>query len=116
MSSRSEDNIQDESITDTADHASDVTDARGFNKTTIFSKNTHNQAIDVQIQGSVDEAFTDPQDIGAPIALGIGSVTPTTDSTDVTTYFPWYRVVSTCAIAPASGSIVVWALKGKLIL
>ena len=107
--------VLNEEIRDTADHNSEGTDILQYNKVTVLAKNTMDQGVSIQWQGDVTPDFANVRDIGAPIALGVGSVTPQYDVTAVTVYYPFYRVVATCAIAPTVGSVEVTFAKGKLI-
>jgi len=106
-----------EEIRDTNAHNSSVyhntwhadTHARvlGIKKTIIY-KNGLNQACSLQVQGSVDQAFTDPVAINSAINAAASMSVPLYEA--ASDYFPYLRIVTTCSVAPASGSLDVWVL------
>ena len=107
--------VLDESIRDALAHTSEETDIQDFNRITILAKNTLDQTVGVQWQGAAEPDFADPIDIGAPVALAVGNVNAQYDSTVVTVYYPFYRVIATAGGVPTVGKTEVWIVKGKLI-
>lgn len=98
-----------EEIRDTDDHNSLVYFARVYAiKRTVLYKNGLNQAVELQVQGSVDKAFTDPVAVGAAISAAASMSVPLYET--MSDYFPYLRIVATCTIAPTSGSLSVWKL------
>ena len=102
--------FEDEEIRDTEAHSSTVykmaeIHARGIMKSIIY-KNGLNKACSLQVQGSVDEAFTDPVDVGNAISAG-ASMSAALYETE-SDYFPFLRIEATCTEAPTSGSLAVW--------
>jgi len=87
----------------------DLTHARTISvKRTVVYKNGLNQVCSLQVQGSVDEAFTDPVAIGTAINAAASMSAPLYET--VSDHFPYLRIVGTCAVAPASGSLNAWIL------
>lgn len=102
--------FNDEEIRDTEAHSSTIYNlpeihARGITKSIIY-KNGLNKICSLQVQGSVDEAFTDPVDVGNVISAAASMSAALYET--VSDYFPHMRIEATCAEAPTSGSLAVW--------
>ena len=101
-----------EEIRDTNAHNSSVYEkqarSKAMLKVTVLYKNGLNQACSLQVQGSVDQAFTDPVAIGTAINAAASMTVPLYET--VSDYFPHLRIVGTCTVAPASGSLSAWIL------
>lgn len=89
-------------ITDTSDHTSTVVMISGFIPKTIGIITTLDEIVDIQVQGSFTSAFTNVYDIDSPIAYNNEN-----DYIVLTDYFPYMRVVASCATAPTSGALTV---------
>lgn len=107
--------VLDEEIRDAIAHTSDGTDIHDFNKVTVLAKNTLDQSVSIQWQGDVTPDFANVRNIGAPIVLAAGNITPQYDVTAVTVYYPYYRVVATAGGVPTVGYTQVTFSKGKLV-
>lgn len=104
--------FDDEAIRDTEDHSStiytlDQMNATGIMKSIIY-KNGLNKACSLQLQGSVDEAFTDPVDLGESMSAAASMSAALYDT--FSDYFPFIRIVATCAETPTSGALNVWVV------
>ena len=104
--------FEDEEIRDTEDHRSTVypmptIHARGIMKSIIY-KNGLNKVCSLQVEGSVDEAFTDPVAIGVAVSAAASMSVPLYET--VSDYFPFLSIVVTCAVQPTSGSLDAWIL------
>jgi len=94
-------------LRDVNPHNSSVfeTYARSQPKLVIF-KNTHDQALSLQLQGSIDTGFTNPVKIGPAVTAPAGMTAPDYQWLRE----PWWilRIVATAAVAPSSGQLDVW--------
>ena len=95
-----------EAIRDTSAHNSLVSFSGEFIAKTIIVKNSLNQIATMQLQGS-DAGASTWLDIGAPSAVAASTNIYLT----VSDFFPNFRVVATCAIAPSSGNLNVCIIK-----
>ena len=95
--------IDAKEIRDTADHNGDAVPAIGVWKCSVAWANGLNQDASLQIQGSWDKDFSKAFNIGTAETATTG----TNSYKEVTSYFPFYRVVATCSVAPATGSLTV---------
>lgn len=68
----------------------------------FFAVNTLNQAVSLQYQGSFDG--TTYANIGSATSV---SATSGTSAQTLSDPWPYVRVVATCSVAPASGSLTV---------
>ena len=97
----------DEAIRDQANHPSAASAMGEFNAETIVVYNTLDQAVDNQLQGSIDG--TTWLDVGSSF-----SITATTnDYETVTDYFPFYQIISSCASTPTTGNLNIWIVKSR---
>jgi len=94
-------------IRDTSPHESAVYDTAepGKAKLVIF-KNTHNQPISLQLQGSLNKEYTDPVNIGPAVTAPAGMTAPDYQWLRE----PWWylRIVAAAAVAPSSGQLDAW--------
>jgi len=72
-------------------------------KRSYVYKNGLNQDVALQIQGCIDEAFTNPVDMGAGWT-GSASMSAYDIETQ-TDYMPYLRVQAQCTVGPASGDL-----------
>jgi len=108
MSIASEDKIIDAlAIRDTSNHNSSASEERGFIPKTVVVWNHLNQTLTCQVQGDIEDGFSNPIDVGDPF-----DITANTDDYEtLTDYFPFMRVVTSCAIAPTSGDLTIYIAK-----
>jgi len=76
---------------------------------TIIIENGLNQAVTYQCQGSMHSDFSNMFLIGS--TWDVAANTNTYQSCD--TYFPYWRVIATCATAPTTGNMTVHVLGAK---
>ena len=98
-------------ITDDIAHNSSIFNASRNNYITFFIKNTLNQMISVQIMASRTNSVTDAVTVGNPftVAATIG-VEARTKTTENDGYLPYYFIIVTAAVAPASGTVNAYAI------
>ena len=81
---------------------------------TLYLKNTANRALTVQVQGSRDQAFTNPFSVGPAISMADGSATATEAVASLTDHVPFIRVNAKSTTTTAtSGSLVVELMAQK---
>lgn len=75
----------------------------------IVYKNMHDQAVSLQLQGTLDKAFSDPIDIESPILPILAAASMGSPKYEWLTE-PWQylRMKATCSVAPESGRLDVW--------
>lgn len=102
--------FDDEEIRDTEGHDTsayrmDEMHTIGIKKSLIYL-NTLNKICILQLQGSVDAAFTNP----VPFGIAISAAASMSEALYkmFSDYFPFIRVEATCAEAPASGVLNAW--------
>lgn len=84
-----------------------------YTEKVFYLKNTSDRAVNVQVQGSPTEDFTDAYDLGSPVALAVGSVTPQLDKVIQSDYHMYIRIKVTSTTTDAtvgSVSVVVGAI------
>jgi len=108
MSIASEDKIFDAlAIRDTNDHNSTVSEERGFIPKTVIVHNHLDQTVTCQVQGDIEDGFSNPIAISDPF-----NVSGTTDDYEtLTDYFPFMRVVASCSVSPTTGTLTVYIAK-----
>lgn len=94
-----------EAIRDTSTHTSSVKDNRGYVLKTIAVCNKLNQSVTVQVQGSIDDTFTEIFNIGTSFNVS----TSTNHYENASDYFSYIRITATCATAPTTGDLTVFA-------
>lgn len=99
-----------EEIRDQLDHIGELTPFEGFTQLNLMARNTLDQAVTVEVQGSYDYNFTDVFVVGT-FTLPIGSVTTQHDYYIVNDYFPCFRCVASCSADPTTGQLDIWAAK-----
>ena len=108
MAIASEDKIFDDlEIRDTSEHTSDPSENRGFIPKTIIIHNHLNQPVNAQLQGDINDSFSNPIDLGSEMSVSAN----TDDYATLTDYFPFYQVVVSCGTAPTSGGITIYLAK-----
>jgi hypothetical protein len=90
-------------IRDTSAHESDVVFNGEFVIKTLVIENLLNQTVTFQCQGSANSDFSNPFNIGSSWDVAASTNTYMTCET----YIPYWRIVATCSVAPASGSLTV---------
>ena len=90
-------------IRDTDAHSSDIVFNGDFIIKTLVVENSLNQTVTFQCQGSAHSDFSNP--------FNIGSTWDAAASTNIymtcETYVPYWRIIATCSVAPASGTLTV---------
>jgi hypothetical protein len=94
-------------IRDTSSHNSDVIDNQGWRIKTIIVENSLNQTVSFQCQASANSDFSNSFNVGS--SWDVSATTNTYQTCD--SYFPYFRLIATCASAPASGSLTVYICK-----
>ncbi len=108
MSIANEEKIIDAlAIRDTSDHNSSVDESKGFIPKSIVVHSNLNQIVTVQLQGDVDESFSNPMNVGSSFNIAAN----TDDYATLTDYLPFFRVVASCSTAPTSGDLTVFIAK-----
>lgn len=90
-------------IRDTSAKTSDVVENGDIFIKTIIVENTLNQAVTFQCQGSSTADFANYFLIGSTWDVSASTnIFATCDS-----YIPFWRIIATCSVAPASGTLTV---------
>lgn len=90
-------------IRDTNAHNGATINNYDFQLKTIVVENGLNQAVSFQCQASAHSDFSNSFNVGSA-----WEVTATTNTYQTcSSYFPYMRLVATCASAPSSGSLTV---------
>lgn len=95
-----------EEIRDTSNHTSTRACSGEFSAKTIFVKNGLNQAVDLQLEGSDEDAS-----VWIPIGSSFQIAASSNDYRTVTDYFPNYHIVASCEIAPSSSDLDIQIIK-----
>ena len=99
--------FEDLEIRDQNDHNSDVSAMGEYNAETLIGLNSLDQEVALQLQGSIDKTIW--LDVGQ-----VFNVAATTNEYEtVSDYFPFYRIVASCASTPTTGNLNVWVVKSK---
>ena len=93
-------------IRDTAEHTSKEIFNGEFIVKTLILENGLNQSVSFQCQGSAEEGFSNPFDIGAPWSVAAN----TNSYQSCSAYIPYWRVIATCDTAPTSGDLTVFVM------
>lgn len=102
MSLHEQDTVfNDEQIRDTVVHISAGSQIKGFIPKTILIKNTLNQAVSIDCEGSDKLSFADIWPIGNTVNIGAS----TNSYITLSDYIPFFRIKATCATAPISGGL-----------
>jgi hypothetical protein len=88
-------------IRDTSDHEGDIIFNGDFVIKTIVVENEMNETVTCQCQGSVHDDFSNSFDVGGEWDVLASTNLPQTCDA----YYPYWRIVATCAIAPTTGTI-----------
>lgn len=106
MSVLSEKTFDELEIRDTNDHNGDTVFNGSFVVKTIIIENDLNQTVTFQCQASMHDDFSNNFDVGAPWDVNASTnFYQTCDS-----YFPYWRLVASCASSPSSGDVTVYVL------
>jgi hypothetical protein len=94
-------------IRDTSPYESAVYDTAepGKAKLVIF-KNTHNQSLSLQLQGSLDKEYTNPVNVGPAMTAPAGMTAP--DYQWLRELWWYLRIVAAAGSAPSSGQLDAW--------
>jgi len=96
----------DEEIRDTSSHDGSTVFNGSYIVKTIVIENELNQAVTFQCQASMHDDFSNSFDVGAT-----WDVSANTNSYQTCeSYFPYWRLVATCASSPSSGDLTVHIL------
>jgi len=90
-------------IRDTSAKNGDVVFNGAFVIKTLIIENGLNQTVTLQCQGSANADFSNSFNIGASFDVSASTNTYMTCET----YIPYWRIVATCSVAPASGALTV---------
>ena len=90
-------------IRDTSAKNGDVVFNGTFVIKTLIIENGLNQTVTFQCQGSANADFSNSFSIGTSFDVSASTNTYMTCET----YVPYWRVVATCSVAPASGTLTV---------
>jgi len=93
-------------IRDTSAQTGSVIDNGDFLIKTIVIENSLNQTVTFQCQGSAHSDFSNMFNIGS--TWDVAASTNTYMTCD--NYFPFWRVIAQCSVAPTSGTLTVLAL------
>ena len=108
MSIASEDKVIDAlAIRDTSAHNSTADESKGYIPKTMIIINHLDESVSCQLQGSVDDTFTDPLTVGDAFVVPAS----TDDYETLTDYMPWLRIVATCSTAPTTGTLSAYIAK-----
>lgn len=95
-------------IRNTSNHNSLESPTGEFTAQTIFIENSLNQAVTFQLQGCRKTGST-----WLNIGTAFNIAASTNDYETVSDYFPCYRLVASCLVAPTTGNLNVWLIKSK---
>lgn len=90
-------------IRDTSAKNGDVVFNGAFVIKTLIIENGLNQTVTLQCQGSANADFSNSFNIGTSFDVSASTNTYMTCET----YIPYWRIVATCSVAPASGTFTV---------
>jgi hypothetical protein len=90
-------------IRDTDAHNGDVVFNGDFVIKTLIIENSLNQTVTFQCQGSANSDFSNSFNIGTSWDVAASTNTYMTCET----YIPFWRIVATCSVSPASGTLTV---------
>jgi len=90
-------------IRDTSAKNGDVVFNGAFVIKTLIIENGLNQTVTLQCQGSANADFSNSFNIGTSFDVSASTNTYMTCET----YIPYWRIVATCSVAPASGTLTV---------
>ena len=90
-------------IRDTSTKNGDVVFNGTFVIKTLIIENGLNQTVTCQCQGSANADFSNSFNIGTSFDVAASTNTYMTCET----YIPYWRIVATCSVAPASGTLTV---------
>lgn len=95
-----------EAIRDTSSHNGKVIYNGDFIIKTLIIENGLNQTVSLQCQASANSDFSNSFNLGSSFDISAA----TNDYQTCDSYFPYWRIVATCAIAPTTGSLTVFVM------
>ena len=93
-------------IRDTSDHNGDTVFNGSFVDKTIIIENGLNQTVTFQCQASMHSDFSNSFDVGTTWDVSA----TTNDYQTCESYFPYWRLVASCASSPTTGDVTVHVL------
>ncbi|MBW1672065.1 MAG: hypothetical protein JRJ45_00215 [Deltaproteobacteria bacterium] len=106
MSVLSEKTFDELEIRDTSDHTGATVFNGSFVVKTIIIENKLDQAVTFQCQASMHPDFSNNFDVGAEWDVPAN----TNDYQTCESYFPYWRLIASCASSPSSGDVTVHVL------
>ena len=106
MSVLSEKTFNEVEIRDTSDHTGDTVFNGSYVVKTIIIENSLNQTVTFQCQASMHADFSNNFDVGAEWDVSASTNAYQTCES----YFPYWRLVASCASSPSSGDVTVHVL------
>jgi len=102
----------DEEIRDTNPHTGTAAPLKADelpDEITFIVENTHDQSVSVQMQGCRESGFAIPVNLGDPIVVAAGDVTPQGGYGVLTKgFFPFIRPEAICSVLPTKGNVNVY--------
>jgi hypothetical protein len=95
------------SIRDTSDHTSIKSEIKGYIPKSIIIHNGLNQQVTIQVEGSIDDTFSNPLTVGNSFNIPAN----TDDYETLTDYIPFLRIKASCATAPTTGALTLYLAK-----
>ena len=93
-------------IRDTSGHTSVEINNGEFIVKTLIIENSLNQLVSFQCQGSAEESFDNPFNIGG--AFEVAANTNSFQTCD--SYIPFWRVIATCPVSPTTGALTLFVM------
>jgi len=106
MSVNSQNTFTDEAIRDTSSHNGDMVFNGDFVVKTLIIENGLNQIVAIQCQASANSDFSNYFNVGSSFDVPASTNTYQTCES----YFPYWRVVATCASSPTTGTLTIIVL------
>jgi len=101
----------DYAITDTNPHNSSIFNASRYKYATLYIANTLNQSISVQVMTNRANSTTGAVTVGAAFTVAATTgIEARTIIIDNDGYLPYYYLIVTASVAPASGSVNAYAI------
>ena len=101
----------DYAITDTNPHDSAIFNTSRYKYATFYIANTLNQSISVQVMTNRANSTTGAVTVGAAFTVAATTgIEARTKTSDTDGYLPYYYLVVTASVAPASGSVNAYAI------
>ena len=97
-------------IRDTASHDSGIAEWQENAPLTIYIRNTHDQAITVQIKGNSQKTTLGSVNIGSAITVSANSEESRTLTADTSGWLPYIYATATASTTPTTGEITITAI------